>query len=35
MRLFLDNNEKNLLKKLNPVYKAIEITRKKLDKKNL
>ncbi len=31
--IFLDNNEKTFTKKLNPVYKAIELTRKKLDKK--
>ena len=30
--LFLDNNEKTFTRKLNPVYKAIELTRKKLDK---
>ena len=30
---FLDNNETSFTKKLEPVYKAIEITRKKLDKK--
>ena len=32
--LFLDNNEKTFTRKLNPVYKAIELTRKKLDKIN-
>ncbi len=31
--LFFDNNEKNFSEKLNPVYKAIEITRQKLDKR--
>ncbi len=31
--MFLDNNEKIFSKKLEPVYKAINITRKKLDKK--
>ena len=30
---FLDNDEKNFSKKLNPVYEAIDITRKKLPKK--
>ena len=30
---FLENNEQSFVKKLTPVYKAIEITRKKLDKK--
>ena len=30
--LFLDNDEKSFTKKLNPVYKAIELTRKKLDR---
>ena len=30
---FLENNEQTFTKKLSPVYKAIEITRKKLDKK--
>ena len=30
---FLDNDEKNFSKKLNPVYEAINITRKKLSKK--
>ena len=29
---FMSNNEKNFSKKLNPIYKAIEITRKKLNK---
>ena len=29
---FLDESEKNFSKKLDPVYKAIEITRKKLNK---
>ena len=33
MERFLDNNENEFLKKLNPVYKAIELTRRKLDKK--
>ena len=33
IKIFLNNNEKKFSKKLNPVYKAIEITRKKLDKK--
>ena len=30
---FMSNNEKNFSKKLNPVYKAIEITKKKLNNK--
>ena len=30
---FLDTDERQFIKKLNPVYKAIEITRKKLNKK--
>jgi len=30
---FLNNNKKEFLKKLNPIYKAIEIVRKNLDKK--
>ena len=30
---FLDNNKISFTKKLQPIYKAIEITRKKLDKK--
>ena len=30
--LFLDNDEKSFTEKLNPVYKAIELTRKKLDR---
>ena len=33
LETFLDNNEKNFSKKLNPVYEAINITRKKLSKK--
>ena len=33
LKIFMDNNEKNFSKKLEPVYKAIEITRNKLDKK--
>jgi len=33
MERFLDNNENEFLKKLNPIYKAIELTRRKLDKK--
>jgi len=33
MEKFLDINEKEFSQKLNPVYKAIEITRKNLDKK--
>ena len=33
LKLLLKNNEKKFTEKLNPVYKAIEITRKKLDKK--
>ena len=33
MEKFLDNNENEFLKKLNPIYKAIELTRKNLDKK--
>ena len=32
MERFLDNNENEFLKKLNPIYKAIELTRRKLDK---
>ena len=33
LKTFLkNNNKKNFSKKLNPVYKAIEITRKKLNK---
>ena len=32
-KIFLDNNEDNFSKKLYPVYKAIEITRNKLDQK--
>ncbi len=32
LEIFLDNDEENFIKKLNPVYKAIELTRKKLDK---
>ena len=30
LKLFFENNEKKFTKKLNPIYKAIEITRKKL-----
>ena len=30
---FLDNNKNSFTDKLNPIYKAIEITRKKLDRK--
>ena len=30
---FMSNNEKNFSKKLNPIYKAIEITKKKLNNK--
>ena len=33
IELFLDNDEKKFTKVLNPIYKAIEITRKKLEKK--
>tara|TARA_A100001011_G_scaffold116543_1_gene123067 strand:- start:108 stop:1115 length:1008 start_codon:yes stop_codon:yes gene_type:complete len=33
IKRFLDVNEREFSQKLNPVYKAIEITRKKLDKK--
>ena len=33
IEMFLDINEKEFSQKLNPVYKAIEITRKNLDKK--
>ena len=33
MEKFLDNNENEFLKKLNPIYKAIELTRKNLDNK--
>ena len=33
LKTFLSNNEKDFSKKLDPIYKAIEITRKKLDKK--
>ncbi len=33
LKIFLDNNEDNFSKKLYPVYKAIEITRNKLDQK--
>ena len=29
---FLDSNENEFLKKLDPIYKAIELTRRKLDK---
>ena len=32
MERFLDNNENEFLKKLDPIYKAIELTRKKLNK---
>ena len=32
-KIFLKNNKKEFLKKLNPIYKAIDSTRKKLDKK--
>ena len=32
LKLFLENNEKKFTQILNPVYKAIEITKKKLDK---
>ena len=31
-KIFLKNNKKEFLKKLNPIYKAIDSTRKKLDK---
>ena len=34
LKSFLNNSEKDFSDKLNPVYKAIEITRKNLDKKN-
>ena len=30
---FLNNNKRDFLQKMSPIYKAIEITRKKLDKK--
>ena len=33
IEMFLDINEKEFTRKLNPVYKAIEITRKNLDKR--
>ena len=33
MEKFLDNSENEFLKKLDPIYKAIELTRKNLDKK--
>ncbi len=33
IEIFLDTNKKYFSEKLNPVYKAIEKTRKKLDKK--
>ena len=33
LKIFLDNDKITFTKKLHPVYKAIEITRKKLDKK--
>ncbi len=33
IKRFLDNNEKDFIKKLDPVYKAIEKTRKVLDRK--
>ena len=32
LKFFLNNNEKDFTKKLSPIYKAIEITRKKLKK---
>ena len=32
---FLDNNKNSVTKKLQPVYSAIEKTRKELDKRNL
>jgi uroporphyrinogen decarboxylase len=32
-KTFLDNNKSSFTQKLNPIYKAIELTRKKLDKK--
>ena len=32
LNLFLNNNEKNFTDKLNPIYKAIKITKKKLEK---
>ena len=32
LKLLLENNEKKFIEKLNPVYKAIEITKKKLNK---
>ncbi len=32
VKLFLENSEKNFTEKLNPIYKAIEISRKKLNK---
>ena len=33
MERFLDNNENEFLKKLDPIYKAIELTRRNLDEK--
>ncbi len=33
LKTFLNNNEKSFSSKLSPIYKSIEITRKKLDKK--
>ena len=33
LNFFLNNNETNFIQKLNPIYKAIEITRSKLDNK--
>ena len=33
LNYFLENNEEKFTQKLNPIYKAIEITRKKLNKK--
>ena len=33
MERFLDNNENEFLKKLDPIYKAIELTRRNLDNK--
>ena len=33
LKIFLNNNKISFTQKLNPIYKAIELTRKKLDKK--
>jgi len=34
-KYFLDTNENEFLRKLKPIYKAIKLTRKKLDKKKI